>query len=78
MSTAETRVEQLLYGDSLPEENDKQEEGAKRLLSLDFLRGLAIFLMVILHSFLRMADLSWVFDFDELFSRNFIVIAIVI
>ncbi|NHJ39954.1 MAG: hypothetical protein FK731_07970, partial [Asgard group archaeon] len=48
------------------------------MVSIDFIRGFAIFIMVILHLFLRMTNLDWVFDFSQLFEKNIAIIIIVI
>ncbi|MFX1537633.1 MAG: hypothetical protein ACFFDI_25835 [Promethearchaeota archaeon] len=65
-----------IEGDPLPEppEGDVETGVAKRMLSLDFIRGVAIFLMVILHAFTRMMDTSWAQDIDTLLQKNVFVI----
>ncbi len=50
----------------------------KRLGSLDFQRGLAIFLMVFLHSIQHLYDIGWATNIDQLLQMNVLVILSVV
>jgi hypothetical protein len=50
----------------------------QRIVTLDFQRGLAIFLMVFFHSIQHLYDISWATNVDELFKMNILVILSVI
>ncbi|MHA1829638.1 MAG: TM2 domain-containing protein [Candidatus Heimdallarchaeaceae archaeon] len=45
-----------------------------RIASLDFQRGLAIFMMVFLHSIQHIYDISWAADINQLFQKNILII----
>ncbi len=50
----------------------------KRIVSLDFQRGLAIFMMVFFHSVQHLYDISWATNIENLFKMNFLIIISVI
>ena len=50
----------------------------KRIVSLDFQRGLAIFLMVFFHSIQHLYDIGWATNVETLFKMNVLVILSVI
>ncbi len=52
-------------------------KNSKRIASLDFQRGFAIWLMVFLHYIQHIYDVSWAFDLDVLFQKNIFVIIII-
>ena len=46
----------------------------KRIATLDFQRGLAIFMMVFFHSLQQLYNFDWAQDLENLFKMNFLVI----
>lgn len=67
----ENRIEKILNGNNHEEfDEQKSESKIKRLFSLDFIRGFAIWMMIILHSFNNMYDTSWARDFETLLQMN--------
>ncbi|MHA1116210.1 MAG: heparan-alpha-glucosaminide N-acetyltransferase domain-containing protein [Candidatus Heimdallarchaeaceae archaeon] len=53
----------------------KEVKQMKRIASLDFQRGLAIFMMVILHEIQHMYDISWATNIDQLLQKSPLIIA---
>jgi len=47
----------------------------KRIASLDFQRGLAIFMMVVLHEIQHIYDISWATNIDQLLQKSPLIIA---
>lgn len=46
----------------------------KRIATLDFQRGLAIFMMVFFHSMQHLYDFGWVRDVENLLKMNFLIV----
>ena len=58
----------------MKEIRENNERKLNRIASLDFQRGLAIFMMVFFHSIQHIYDISWAMNINELLQKNILII----